>query len=85
MSQFPGGGKRGQSDDVLFQTPGGAEDGTATAFASAEDAPGTVAVGTGLLTFERGEAEVHTTGVAAPICRLGAITLHCKEPILSVQ
>ena len=81
MLQFPGGNEQsGRSGDVLFQTPGGADEGVATVFPGAEDAPDADEDGAGQLYSGRGEvevhttgAEVHTTGVVASICSFGAI------------
>ena len=76
-SQLPGGPARGQRVEVLFQTPGGAEDGKATTVAPAEATHGTATEGRGLWILEGGGAEVHRTGVVVSICRLGAIASDC--------
>ena len=65
---------------MLFQTPGGADEGVAPVFSGAWDTPDADEDGAGQLYSGRGEvevhttgAEVHTTGVVASICSFGAI------------
>ena len=100
VSHFLGGGKNGSGpahsgDNLLYQTPGGADDGKATVLDNEETATGTEEEGTGrhlalvdgasgLITCRSGEEEVQSKGVATQTCISGAIASQLKNPRMSI-